>query len=89
MGAQLLVMIVIAGRLSLWIYVFKPVSWLAGDSRLRQTLTLRIHLVERRSLQLPVPLDLDLFTRAPIEASLRPSDSRPTPGPVVFFVRQE
>ena len=48
-GAQLLVMIVIAGRLSLWIYVFKPVSWLAGDSRLRQTLTLRIYLVERRS----------------------------------------
>ena len=49
-GAQLLVMIVIAGRLSLLIYVFKPVSWLAGDSSLRQTLILRIHLVERRSL---------------------------------------
>jgi len=32
--AQLLVMIVIVGRLSLWIYVFKPVFWLAGDSRL-------------------------------------------------------
>jgi len=32
--AQLLVMIVIAGRLSLLGSVFKPVSWLAGDSRL-------------------------------------------------------
>jgi len=34
--AQLLVMIVIAGRLSLLGFVFKPlaVSWLAGDSRL-------------------------------------------------------
>ena len=48
--AQLLVMIVIAGRLSLFGFVFKPVSWLAGDSRLRQTFSLRIHLVERQSL---------------------------------------
>jgi len=32
--AQLLVMIVIAGRLSLLGFVFKLVSWLAGDSRL-------------------------------------------------------
>jgi len=43
-------MIVIAGRLSLMGFVFKPVSWLAGDSRLRQTLSLRIHVVERQSL---------------------------------------
>jgi len=35
--AQLLVMIVIAGRLSLLGFVFKPVSWPAGDSRLRKT----------------------------------------------------
>jgi len=48
--AQLLVMIVIAGRLSLLGFVFKPVSWLAGDSRLRQTFSLRTHLVERQSL---------------------------------------
>jgi len=47
---QLLVMIVIAGRLLLLGFVFKPVSWLAGDSRLQQTFSLRIHLVERRSL---------------------------------------
>ena len=48
--AQLLVMIVIAGRLSLSGFVLKPVSWLAGDSRLRQTFRLKIHLVERQSL---------------------------------------
>jgi len=48
--AQLLVMIVIAGRLSLLDFIFKPVSWLAGDSRLRQTLGLRIHLVKQQSL---------------------------------------
>jgi len=47
---QLLVMIVIAGRLSLLGFVSKPVCWLAGDSRLRQTFSLRIHLVERQSL---------------------------------------
>ena len=35
---ELVVMIVISGRLSLWIYVFKPVSWLAGDRRLRTDL---------------------------------------------------
>jgi len=50
--AQLLVMIGIAGRLSLLGFVFKLVSWLAGDSRLRQTFSLRIHLVERQSLSL-------------------------------------
>ena len=49
---QLLVMIVIAGRLSLLSFVFKPVSWLAGDYRLRQPFSLRIHLVERQSLSL-------------------------------------
>ena len=48
--AQLLVMIMIAGRVSPLGSVFKPVSWLAGDSRLRQTFSLRIHLVERQSL---------------------------------------
>jgi len=31
---KLLVMIVIAGRVSLLGFVFKPVTWLAGDSRL-------------------------------------------------------
>ena len=46
---QLRVMIVIAGRLSLLGFVFKPVSWLAGDSRLRQTFSLTISLFERKS----------------------------------------
>jgi len=48
--AQLLGMIVIAGRLSLLGFAFKPVSWLAGDSRLQQTFSQRIHLGERQSL---------------------------------------
>jgi len=47
---QLLVMIVIVERLSLLGIVSKPVSWLAGDCRLRQTFSLRIHLVELQSL---------------------------------------
>jgi len=47
---QLLVSMVIAGRLALLGFVFKPVSWLAGDSSLRQTFSLRIRLVERQSL---------------------------------------
>ena len=45
--AQLLVMIMIAGKLSLLGFVFKPVSWLAGDSTLQQRFSQRIHLVER------------------------------------------
>ena len=77
-------MIVIVRRQWLRISVFKQVSWLAGDIRLRQTLTLRIHLVQRQCLWLPVPLDLVLFTRAPTEASLSTSDSRPTAGPIVL-----
>jgi len=36
--------------LALGFFVFKPGSWLAGDSRLRQTFSLRIHSVERQSL---------------------------------------
>jgi len=39
--AQLVVMIMIGGRLSLLGFVFKPVSWLAGESRLPQTFSLR------------------------------------------------
>jgi len=54
-------MIMIAGRLSLLGFVFKPVSWVAGDSRLRQTLSLRIHLVERESLSPSAQLVLQLL----------------------------
>jgi len=47
----LLVIIVIAGRLSLLGFVFKPraLCWMAGDSRLEQTFSLRIHMVARQS----------------------------------------
>ena len=67
--AQLLVMIVIAGRLSLLGFVFKPVSWLAGDSRLRQTSSPRIHLVERQSLSSICPSTIISYLRS-LEASL-------------------
>jgi len=60
--AQLVVMIVIAGRLSLLGCVFKPVSWLAGDSRLRQTFSLRIHLVEWQSQSPGVQFVLQLLS---------------------------
>ena len=81
--AQLLVMIVIAGRLSLLGFVFKPVSWLAGDRRLRQTFSLRIHLVERQSLSSICPSTIISYHRS-FEASLRTSDSRSISGPIVF-----
>jgi len=45
---QLLVMIVMAGRLLVLCSELQLVSWRAGDSRLRQTFSLRIDLVERR-----------------------------------------
>jgi len=81
--AQLLVMIVIAGRLSLLGFVFKPVSWLAGDSRLRQTFSLRIHLVERQSLSSICPSTIISYLRS-LEASLSTSSSRSIAGPIVF-----
>ena len=65
---QLLVMILIAGRLSLLDFVFKPVSWLAGDSRLRQTFfSLRIHLVERQSLSPICPSTIILLATGPLK----------------------
>jgi len=81
--AQLLVMIVIAGRLSLLGFVFKPVSWLAGDRRLRQTFSLRIHLVERQSLSSICPSTIISYPRS-LEASLSTSASRSIPGSIVF-----
>ena len=71
--AQLLVMIVIAGRLSLFGFVFKPVYWLAGDSRLRQTFSLRIHLVERQSLSSICPSTIILRATGPLKPPLAPA----------------
>ena len=82
--AQLLVMIVIAGRLSLLGFVFKPVSWLAGDSRLRQTFSLRIHLVERQSLSPISPSTIILLSYRSLEASLSTSASRSIAGPTLL-----
>jgi len=59
--ALLVVIIVIAGRLSLLGFVFKPRSRLAGDTRLAQTFGLRIHLIERESLSLVVQFVLQLL----------------------------
>jgi len=71
--AQLLVMIVIAGRLLLLGFVFKIVSWLAGDSRLRQTSSLRIHLVERQSLSPIRPSTIILLATRPLKPPLAPA----------------
>jgi len=81
--AQLLVLIVIAGRLSLLGFVFKPVSWLAGDSSLRQTISLRICLVEWRSLSPIWPLTIISYFRS-TETSLSTSASRCNAGPIIF-----
>jgi len=83
--AQLLVMIVIAERLSLLGFIFKPVSWLAGDSRLRQTFSLRIPLVERQALSSICPSTIISYPRS-LEASLITSASRSIAGPVVFLL---
>jgi len=64
-------------------FVFKPVSWLAGDSRLRQTFSLRIHLVERQSLSSIGPSTTISYLRS-FEASLSTSASRSIAGFIVF-----
>jgi len=71
--AQLLIMIVIAGRLSLLGFAFKPVSWLAGDSRLRQTFSPGIHLVERQSLSPICPSTIILLATGPLNPPLAPA----------------
>ena len=81
--AQLLVMIVIAGRLSLLGFVFKPVPWLAGDSRLRQTFSLRIPLVERQSRNSICPSPMISYHRS-LVASLSTSASRSIADPTVL-----
>jgi len=76
-------MIVIAGRLLLLGFIFKPVSWLAGDSTLQQTFSLRIPLVERQSLSSICPSTIICYLRS-LEASLSPSACRSIAGPIVF-----
>jgi len=83
---QLLLMIVIAGRLSFLGFLFKPVSWLAGDSRLRQTISLRIHLVEQQSLSPLCRSSIILLSYRSLEASLSTSASTSTAGPIVFLL---
>jgi len=80
---QLLVIIMIAGRLSLLGFVLKPVSWLAGDSRLRHTCSLRIHLVERQSLSSICPSTIISYLNS-LEASSSTSAGRFIAGPTVF-----
>jgi len=82
--AHLLVMIVIAERLFILGFVFKPVSWLAGDSRLRQTFSLTIHLLERQSRSPFCPSTIILLSYRYLEASLSPCASRSTASPIVF-----
>jgi len=77
-------MIVMAGMLSLLGFVFKTVSWLAGDGRPRQTFSLRIHLVERQSLSPICPSTIIFLSYRSLEASLSTSASRSIPGPTVF-----
>ena len=74
-----------SGRLSLLGDVFKPVSWLAGDSRLGQTFSLRIDLVERQSLSSICPSTIISYTRS-CEASLRTRASWSTAGSNVFLL---
>ena len=62
---QLLVMIVIAGTLSLLGFVFKLVAWLAGDNRHQQTFRLRIHLVERQSRSPICPSTIISYFQSP------------------------
>jgi len=70
---QLQVMILIAGRLSLLGFVLKPGSWLAGDSRLRHTFSLRIHFVERQSLSPICPSTIILLATGPLKPPLAPA----------------
>ena len=68
--------------ITLGVFVFKPVSWLAGDSRLRQSFSLRIHLVEWQSLSPICPSTIISYFQSP-EASFSTSTSRSIASPIV------
>jgi len=78
-------MMVMAGRLLLLGFVFKPVFWLPEDCRLVPTLSLRIHLVERQSLSASCPSTIISYFRSP-EASLSTRASRSIAGPIVLWL---
>jgi len=80
--AKLQVMIVIGGSLCLMGFVFELFSWVAGDSRLRQTFSLRKDLVERQSLSLICPSTSICYLRSP-EASRSTSVTRSPAGPIL------
>jgi len=80
-------MIVIAERLLLLGFVFKLVFWLAGDSRLQQTFSLRIHLVERQCLSPICPSTIITYFRS-LEASLSTSANRSIAGPTVLLLNR-
>jgi len=82
--AQLLVMMVIAGRLLVLGFVCKPVSWLAGDSRLLQTFSVRIQLVERQSLSCICPSTIILLATGLLKPPLAPALAGLPPGLLYF-----
>ena len=65
-------MIVIAERLLVWLYVFEAVSWLAGDSRLQQSFSLRIFWLEGRLLSPISPLPLISLETGTLKSPLAP-----------------
>jgi len=83
--AQLLVMVVIAGRLSLLDFVFIPIYWLVGDSRLGQTISVRIHLVERRSRNPICPSMIILLATCALKPHL--AAALASLSPVVLYFR--
>ena len=73
----------IAWRLSLLGFVFKPVSGLAGDSGLWQTFCLRIALVDQQSLSPISPSTMISYSQF-LAASLSTRASRSITSPSVF-----
>ena len=56
-----------------WVLYLNRVFWLAGDSRLQQTFSLKIHLVERQSLSPICPSTIILLATGPLKPPLAPA----------------